>query len=280
MAYDLADVVPLTFQTYDQTVTPPVLADAGSVTLTVTHLGSSTVYTPTVTHPSIGRYQANFSPAQSGYYTARWVATGANASGFSDSFQVYDAAPTYLISLADARSVLRLTATTQDEDLRPYMEAVTDVIERHIDETVVPRTFVEDYTSVRPGRWGDSLALRRRPIISITSIVSVSNLFTWDATQFHVDKTTGILTSLPSTWGLFGDVTITYVAGRAVIPAYIQQAARIIVQHMWQTRRGAAGAAVPAGMQDTMHLSGRLGWGYAIPNAALELLGSQVSGIA
>lgn len=274
MGFDLADPVPLTVQTYDATGT---LADPGAVTLTVTHVGSGTVYTPTPVHVSTGLYQYDFVPSLngglSGYYKVRWVATGANLSGYSDVFHVYDATPNYLISLAEARAVLRLTSTAQDEDLRPYLEAVTDVVENHLGETVVPRTFVEDYEDVQPNRWGTSLSLRRTPVLSVSSIVSVSGLFTWDPLSFHVDKQTGLVTSLPSTYGLFGDITITYMAGYSVIPAKIQKAAGYIVQHLWQTRRGAAGAAIPAGMETTMHGSGRLGWGYAIPNAALELLG-------
>ena len=274
MGYDLADPVPLTVQTYDST---GALADAGNVTLTITHVASDTLFTPTPSHPSTGVYQYDFVPTANGslagYYKVRWVATGANLSGYSDVFHVYDATPNYLISLAEARAVLRLTATTQDEDLRPYLEAVTEVVEDHLGETVVPRTFVEDYEDVKPDRWGNSLSLRRVPVLSVASIVSVDGLFTWDVADFHIDKTTGLVTSLPSTWGLFGNITITYTAGYAVIPARVQKAAGVIVQHMWQTRRGAAGTAVPGGMADTAHSSYRSGWGYAIPNAALELLG-------
>ncbi|MGH3672193.1 MAG: hypothetical protein ACRDSH_16425 [Pseudonocardiaceae bacterium] len=274
MAYDLADIVPLTVNTRDAT---GALADAGAVTVLVTHVGSSTVYSPAVTHPSVGQYQADFSPVLAGRYTVRWVATGANASGYSDAFDVYDAAPAYLISLADARETLRLTSTDQDERVRSMVAAATAVIERHLDEVVAPRTFVEDYTNVKPGPY---LALRRTPVISVSSIVAVNALYTWQPSDFHVNADTGLLTTLPSAWSLWGDIQVTYLAGRAVVPENYQEACKIIVQHMWQTRRGAAGTAVPAGMADTMHLSGRLGWGYAIPNAAMELLGAPVSGFA
>lgn len=281
MGYDLADPVPLSVKTMDAS---GALADPTAITLTVTHVASATTYTPAPVHDGPGLWHYDFVPSDngglSGYYKVRWVATGVNLSGYSDVFHVYDPTPNYLISLAEARSVLRLTSTTQDEDLRPFMEGVTEVVEDHLGETVVPRTFIEDFTNVHPGRWGDTLALRRTPVLSIQSIVSVSNLFTWQVADFHIDKTTGLITSLPSTWGLFGDLTIAYTAGYATIPARIQNAARIIIQHAWQTRRGAAGAAVPGGMSDTMHVSGRLGWGYAIPNAALEWLGAGMSGFA
>jgi hypothetical protein len=278
MAYDLADIVPLTVRTYDSS---GALANAGSVTLTVTHVGTSTSYIPTVSNPTTGTYQADFTPVLSGYYKVRWVATGANTSGYSDVFHVYDATPSYLISLPETRSLLRLTTTTNDEDLRPFMEAVTEVIERHLDETIAPRTFIEDDLDIRPSRWGNSISLRHTPVVSLTSIVSVTNLFTWQVADFHLDKTTGLITSLPSTWGLFGDVTITYLAGQSVIPAHIQQAARIIVQHLWTTRRGLAGVVPRVGqIGEESVATSRLGLGYAMPNAALELLGPRMSGFA
>lgn len=277
MAIDKGDTTRLTYVHKDPS---GALANAGTMTVTITLPDGTATAPATVTASTTGNYFYDYLTTQTGWHTVHWVATGANPGVFQDSFNVTDPTPQYIISLSEARTALRLTDTSQDELLRGYIEGVAEVIERHLDETIVPRTFVEDYISVRPGRWGDSIALRHRPVISITSIVSVSNLFTWDATQFHVDKVTGLVTSLPSTWGLFGDVTITYVAGRTVIPANIQQAAKIIVQHAWQTRRGAAGAAAPGGMGDTMHVSGRLGWGYALPNAALEWLGAGVSGFA
>ena len=276
MAYDLADIVPLTVQTKDATGAP---ANAGAVTVTITHAATGTVYTPTPTNPSTGQYQVDFAPTLAGFYKVRWAATGVNASGSSDSFQVYDAAPNYIISLADARSALGLTSTANDEDLRQYIEAATYVIERHLGEVVAPRSFVEDYEAVRTGRWGESITLRQIPVLSVQSITSVSNLFTWNASDFHINLTTGVITGLPSTYGLFGDVTINYTAGYAVIPANYQEAAKIIVQHTWQNRRGKSGAAVPGGMSTETRL-GRGLFGFAIPNAALEWLGTGMTGIA
>lgn len=277
MGYDLADPVPLSVNTRDAT---GALANAGSISLTVTHAGTGTNYSLTPTNPSTGVYQATFVPSLSGYHKVRWIATGVNSSGYSDAFHVYDPTPNYLVSLVEARALLRLTSTAQDEDLRQFMEGVTEVVEDHRGETIVPRMFVEDYESVRPGRGGASISLLHVPVISVQSIVSVTGLYTWNVADFHIDKTTGLITSLPSSNPLYGDVTVAYQAGMSVIPMRIQNGARIIIQHAWQTRRGAAGAPLPAGMGDTTHLAGRLGWGYAIPNAALEWLGVGQSAFA
>lgn len=276
MAYDLADVVPLAVQTRDAT---GALADATSVTCTLFHPGSSTTYTPAVQHPSAGNYNVSFAPVFPGRYSVRWVATSANASGFSDAFDVYDATPNYIVSLSDARELLRLTGTTQDELLRSKIAATTIIIERIIDEVVVPRTIVENITNVKPGRF---LVLRKTPVISLTSLALTSALYTWDIATFNVVSETGVLTALPTAWQVWGDITVTYVAGRAVIPENVQEAAKIIIQHLWQTRRGTAGTPQSESMSTTLspHAARGFGWGFAIPNAAIELLGAPVTGFA
>lgn len=275
--FDLADVVTQVWNTYDGSGNP---ANVGVVAVTIGLPDGVTTATPTVNNPSTGVYNYSYTPTQPGRHTVRWVGTGVNAQGFSDVFDVYNPAPNYLISLADARATLRLTSTLQDEEVRLFIEATTAVIERHVNEIIAPRNVVEDYTTVNAGRWGDSIALRTVPVISVQSMVSVSMLYTWSPANFHVNTDTGEITNLPTTWPLWGDVTINYTAGRQIIPANYLLAAKIIVQHLWQTRRGVAGAVAPAGMVDTMHGSGRLGWGYAIPNAAIELLGYGTTGIA
>lgn len=276
MAYDLADLVPLAVQTKDSAGN---LADPTGISLVVTHVATATVYPLTPVHDSVGQWHYDFAPTLSGYHKVRWVATGANASGYSDVFQVYDASPNYIISLADTRSALGLTATANDEDLRQYIEGATAVIERHLGEVVVPRTVIEDYASVRAGRWGNSITLRQTPVISVQSMVSIGNLFVWNPSDFHINLATGEITGLPTTAGLFGDVTVTYIPGYAVIPANYQEAAKIIIQHAWQNRRGRSGGATPGGMETETRL-GRGLFGFAIPNAALEWLGTGITGFA
>lgn len=276
MAYDLADVVQLTYLTTDLTGAP---ANVGAMALTVFHNGSSTTYTPTITNTPVGTYKASFAPTLAGRYSVRWVGTGANAQGTSDTFDVYDATPNYIVSLADARELLRLTGTTQDELLRSKIAATTNIIERIIDEVVVPRTIVENITNVKPGRF---LVLRKTPVISLTSLVLTSALYTWDVATFNTASETGVITALPTAWQVWGDITVTYVAGRAVIPENVQEAAKIIIQHLWQTRRGTAGTPQVEGMSTTLspHAARGFGWGFAIPNAAIELLGAPVTGFA
>lgn len=82
--YDLGDVVTLTV-----TVTDPagVPANAGAITCAIT-LPDNTTTNPTPSTTGTGQYAVIYTPPQSGRYVVKWVATGANASAFTDSFAV------------------------------------------------------------------------------------------------------------------------------------------------------------------------------------------------
>lgn len=275
MAVDVGDVYPLTVEIRDAN---GVLANAGAVTLTITLPDATTVAPPlAISNPSTGVYQADYPTVQAGRHTARWVATGANSSSFADVFDVYDAAPGYIISLADAKAVLRLTASTSDEELRPYIAAATKVIERHRNEVVVRRSITEFYQLYR--RSVPTLALRQSPAVSLTSVATVDGFRTWNIGPpggLHLDPTTGVVSVEYEAW-LYGHLQIVYVAGYQVVPEDFQQAAKLIVAHLWSTRRGFSGVPAPGNVATAMP---SLGLGFAIPRAAQELLGAGVPGIA
>lgn len=281
--YDLGDPVPLTVQTYDATGT---LADAGAITVTITHPDGLTTDTPTPTHPSTGQYQTDYMAAEPGHYDVRWVATGANTSAYTDSFDVLEANPRYIVSLADAKELLRFANTTaSDEEIRRYNAAATELIETYLDQIVVrkPITAEEHYYNDyhhRPGRRlvtpstgsysaaSTQLWVNHRPVLSLTSLGTIDGLYTWNTAGLHVDRDTGEITPLPGFPSLWGDITIDYVAGYQIIPPRIQEAARIVIQHLWGLRRGLAGNLV------TQQLPG-FNIGYALPQSVKDLLGPQ-----
>lgn len=262
--HDLGDVVPLTIETRDAA---GVLANAGVVTLTLT-LPDQTAVTPSVINPSTGRYQVDYPTTQVGRHNVRWLATGLHASAYVDSFDVRPAVVNGIISLSDARDILRFTGTTLDEDLRWYVEAATDIIERYIQQTVVRRSYTETHFDVR---YGQDVVLNHYPVISITNLSSVDGLRAWSVSGFYADKDTGTLVRLPGGGLLWGDVVITYVAGRVSIPANYQVAAKIIIQHLWSTRRGMGSAPALGRFGE---FATPVGLGFALPNAAKELLGT------
>ncbi len=277
MAFDLADVVPLTVTIRDADGAP---ADGGSVVLTI-ELPDGTAATPTVNHAGVGQYQVDYVPTMAGRHLARWVCTGLNASGYTDTFDVRPASPPYLVSLADAKKQLNMTTTTDDEELREIIEAATAAVERHLDKVVVRRTVVErrnlgnPATSSLPGVL-QQIALAARPVISITSVVSADGATSWNPANMRVTDA-GVVEVLSGSL-VWGPVDWTLVAGMQVIPANYTKAAAIILQHLWDTQRGSQGGAHPAGL-DTPG-AGFTSFGYSIPNRALELLGPAISGIA
>jgi hypothetical protein len=276
---DLGDPVPdLAIETRDSA---GVLSDAGSVGLVITK-PDNTTDSPTVNHTGTGQYSADYVPTDPGHYNVRWVATGVNTSAYADSFDVLEANPRYIVSLSDAKTLLNFTGTTtSDEELRRYNEAATWMIEQYLDETVVRTAYVGEKhcvggsltTSWYPGsgpygRYKTSVFVDHRPIISLTSITSVDGLYTWDPNLLYLDTSTGEITPLPGSPGLFGDLLVDYVAGYQIIPANYQEAARLIIQHLWATRRGLGGNLI------TQQLPG-FNIGFAIPQAVKDLLGPQ-----
>lgn len=277
MAFDLADVVPLTVTIYDAAGDP---ADGGTVVLTI-GLPDGTTVTPAVTHSGVGVYQVDYPPAMPGRHTVSWVCTGLNASGYSGMFDVRPAAPPYLVSLADAKLQLNITNTTDDEELRRVVESATAAVERHLDMAVIRRTVVEKRNLGNPPVSRDpgvlqAFTVTKKPILSLTSIVAADGGLTWNVADMR-GTDAGVIEVLNGAI-VWGPVRITYVAGMQEIPANYAEAAEIIIQHLWQTQRGSTGGARPGGL-DTSGL-GFTGFGYSIPNAALELLGERVGGIA
>src|SRR4029078_8544822 len=137
--FDLGDVVPLRVEIRD---TAGALANAGSVAVTVT-APDETSTTPSVGNTSTGVYTATYTPTQIGRHRVRWVATGVNASAFTDVFDVRSGSSIQLFSLTDARAFLHLSKTTNDEELRGWIEAATAAVEAVVGP-VVPRTIVEN----------------------------------------------------------------------------------------------------------------------------------------
>lgn len=277
MAYDLADVVPLTITIRDSSGAP---ADGGTVVLAIERPDGTTA-TPAVTHAGLGVYQVDYVPTMAGRHVAQWVCTGANASGYTDVFDVRRAAPPYLVSLADTKKQLNMTGTADDEEVRGVIEAATGVVERHLDMAVVRRTVVERRTlgnptvSSSPGVL-QRIALTTKPILSITSVVSADGATTWNPADMRVTDA-GVIEVLAGSV-VWGPVDFTNIVGMQVIPANYTKAAEIIIQHLWDTQRGSKGSAHAGGL-DTPG-AGFTSFGYAIPNRALELLGPSISGIA
>ncbi|MER7953842.1 hypothetical protein [Streptomyces sp. NPDC096030] len=261
MPYDLGGTVRLQADCRDAS---GVLTTAGAASLTIT-LPDGTTTSPTVSAPAqAGQYIHDYVTAQAGRHTVRWLFT-TPADAYTDSFDVRESAPPGILSLADAKKHLNKTSSTDDDEIRTWVESITAGIEGFVGPVIVRAvTEVHDFRRAR------TIALHAPPVLSLTSVDSVLDGGTaYNVGDMAVDLTTGVL-RLSSGGSLQGPLEVTYQAGRRVVPAAMTAAARIILQHLWRTQQGPA--RPQRGMQDFDVSEPVVGFGYAIPNRALQLL--------
>ena len=249
---------------FDNTVDGTLTA-ATTAVLTVT-LPDGTTAAPAVSQPSTGRYQATYVSTQVGHHRLRWASTGPGARAHSDVLNVHDAF-TSLISFAEARDYLNFDEgdTVDDEELREYVPAASEVVERHTGEAVARRAVVEDHLLVG----STALVLRKAPVVSVSSVASPDGTVVWLVAGFAVDTFAGVLTGQY----LSGLVRVTYVAGQPVVPPNYLLATAIIAGHLWQQQRWSSLGRQP-GFDGEEALTPP-GLGHAIPARAVELLGAR-----
>jgi hypothetical protein len=176
--------------------------------------------------------------------------------------------------LDDAKAQLNITSVdaARDAQLQRFVDSATRPVERALGRVVDQRSITDEVMFVGAVT---SVLLRGAPVIAVTGIEAVDGSTTWstDPTVVHVNGESGRLTLLSGP-PLTGLVSITYTAGYAVVPAEVELAALIIIQHLWETKRGTM--RVSLGGDDEPIVPA----GYAIPNRALELLGTSLPGVA
>lgn len=265
MSFDLGSAVRLTATCTDPGGTP---ATAATALLTVT-LPDGTTVIPTVPAPAeTGQYVVDYVTTMAGQHAVRWLFTEP-AFAYTDTVDVRPAVPRLILSQADARSHLRITTPADAELLREWLESITEGVE-NLAGAVVRRTITEKHPV--PFRGVGSLMLRTVPVLDLVSVVPVlPGGQTYTPDQFDLDPT-GVVQLLDRAL-IYGPLRITYVAGRAVTPASITSASRIILRHLWRTRYGSSRALPSVGGDDDFSVTEPIpGFGYAIPNRALQLL--------
>ena len=265
MSFIIGSTVPLSFTVFNAAGNP---INASTSLLTI-GLPDGTTVNPGMTNISTGVYTLDYVPPVAGRYTVNATFTGPSAS-FADVFDIRQAAPRYMISLASAKRALnmRSNVTTSDAELLNYIEAATDAIELYLHETVVRRTVVERHDLVHPVR---ALMLDTYPVVSVTSIASVDGGTVWlDST---VDTSSGAVYAASAKFS--GSLLVTYIAGRSEVPASYARAAEIVVANLWQSQRiPIAGPRAPEEMADMDR------YGVVIPPRARELLGGTAPMVA
>jgi hypothetical protein len=271
MTYDLGDIVPLGITITDST---GANANASAVTCTIT-LPDGTSSTGSVTNPSTGLYNCDFSPAQVGRYAVRWLATGTNASAYTDEFTVRDFADLGIVGLDETKQHLNIPTTdsTSDEELRQIIDAASDLCEQYVGIILGRRT----YTSELYDGNTDALRLRNPKAISITSVYENGALL--DSSAYVLDPTgqrlyrvgSGTLyaTNSYGYWsGGMNNISVTYVAGFTNPPASAKQGVLEVIRHLWQTQRGSMSVLGRNLAGDETYSTPT----YSLPRRAMELL--------
>lgn len=249
------------------------LVNPGTATLTITLPDGSTV-SPTVPTPAtVGQLRVDYPTVQAGRHVWRMVTTSP-VTAYADVFDVEEATPEGIVSLAEGRAQLNLgsTETVDDDELRGYVAGAALAVEQELGRIVVRRTFTDRFELC--GTTTEVL-LRRVPVLSLTSAVSADGVTTWATGNLQLNKETGLVT-VASGAPFTDTVDIVYEAGLVVIPWNYRLAGKIILQHLWETQRGRM-SGVQLGGSEEPFMTGR---GYAIPRRAQELLGTQLPGVA
>jgi hypothetical protein len=268
--HGIGAVVTLTTEIRDST---GALVDPASIAVTILLPDGATVgpfVAPTVVRDSLGVYHYDHPAAMAGRHIARWVSTtptGVDEESF-DVAQMW--AEAGIISLSEAKKQLNidLDDTDDDEEIAGFIRAVTAICERHVG-ALTRRT----YSELLSGGYG--LVLSHPPVLSVTSVTSTRIGGLDQAVgDLDVDGPSGILRRLDG--GYVGPVRVTYLAGRTEIPPNVRLAALVLLQHLWETQRGASGGVRVGGSDEVFDPR----FGFAIPRRVLELLGDQPAGIA
>jgi hypothetical protein len=164
---------------------------------------------------------------------------------------------TPLIDLAQAKSALNMTSTSNDDEITAYILAATEIINRECGYSA-PTTFTETTTGRVDASGQMRIVLQRTPVLSVSSITTqMIGLPPIDLTYVTMNPSAGTL-YFKNWYAFYGPLVVTYVAGRDLRSRRLcKTACAIIVQDLWQTQRG----AVP------------------LPTAAVDESGPQSSGI-
>lgn len=252
---------------------------AGSVTVTIKNTSGSAVTpvsTPTVVwYTDTGRTAGATTLSVSGSgssYTASWtagqapatpasrylkvtieVSTGVFDTDVDDDISFVDAASSItsgLCTVAEVKSQLGKTSSADDAEIQAYIDAVTAPIEDYIG-AVLPATVTNERHEVAGLASFHLLKGRASAITSVTEYVGQTS---YTYTAVTTPAAAGPYTYLRDGENQLckidasgrrvpfaGDVYVSYTAGFADIPANVNLAARLLVQHLWRTQQGGAG---------------------------------------
>jgi hypothetical protein len=163
--------------------------------------------------------------------------------------------------LADAKTHLNMSASTNDAELQAVIDAAEAVLARRVGP-LEPAA-----TTDRVIGLADSLVVRTVPAVSLTSITGPSGS-ALDLTNIHLEQGSGVITHNLGQYFVERYYTVAYSAGRASCPDDLLLAVKELVRHVWQTQRGSGGRPGSA----PVDVSSTPGLGYYLPYRVQELI--------
>lgn len=136
-----------------------------------------------------------------------------------------------VLTLADARTHLNVTAGPHDAEVQAFIDAA----EAAIIQRCGPLASTAATVRVRGG--GTALVLPTIPAVSLTSVTPVDGTALTLA-DLYLDTGAGLVTY--NSGSTFTDrlYDVVYNAGRTTCPEDLLMAVKELVRHMWQTQRG------------------------------------------
>ena len=216
-----------------------------------------------------------------GHYQYALTTTGTGAGVSFGEFDVFDPFETSVLPLADAKDQLNIpqATTTSDTEIAAFIATIESALERWTGGPLVNKQITERAEMMSNQT---VILVRQRPLVSVVSVTSASGGAIDISGGLDIDTNAGTVRrklGLPFYGPFFQwlpQVNITYVAGwGTAVPAAFASAARIILQHLWESQRGPASLpGLGGGEMVTMP-----GFGFAIPNMAAELLDGAFNGM-
>lgn len=278
MSYTFGQPVSLSINVTDSSGAP---ANATAVVCTIT-LPDGTTSTPTVSNPNTGTYTATYTATLAGLHRAGWVATGSNASAFTDSFTVDPPLSPSIVGLAEVRAEINETSHADDAELAGFIAAATAVV---VD--MVGPVAATQVTGLYDGG-ASTIVLRHAPIVSVDTVVEYRGSSSvpltaqplsggvFDGYGYTVNLSAGLLHrqsgGYPARFASgLQNVSVTYTCGRATVPANIRMAVLDLIRVNWRPQRSGGPSLLNPGNNDNPDL-GAMPQGFYIPETVRQML--------
>jgi Phage gp6-like head-tail connector protein len=244
--YDVGDVATLTTLVYNSSGT---LTDA-TATLAVTD-PSGNVDAPSVSHGGTGTYSAAVTVDEAGTWFWTWTFSGTVVAVDSGQFDAADPAPPAYASLAELKTKMRITDTTDDVELADKLQ----VASRRIDDDTGRRFWSDKATSARQYDITHAKKLIVDDIASATGlIVQVGDGTNWTtvasnlyqlgpANNIAKRKAAWMVERINSWWEAQPQAQITARWGWPAIPAGVHDACLILAARLFRRKDSPEGVA-------------------------------------